>query len=107
MEKSNIEPDEVISAKQDWIGEDISVITTFKNDYEITGNPEDYVVSRDIEDWIKQNGLGITMKKFGMEMKKYLTIHKMDGVENKNKKIQGKQYQIWSGIKLLEDKLPI
>jgi phage/plasmid-associated DNA primase len=107
MEQTDDEPAEVISAKQDWIGEDISVIETFKNDYEITGNPDDYVVSRDIEDWIKSKSLGITMKKFGMEMKKYLIIHKMEGVESKKKKVYGKAIHVWTGIKLIVEEPPI
>ena len=89
-QKGNItEPEDVINAKKDWNNEDKSVIDSFKNDFELTGNKDDFVTSKEIEDWIRINNLGITMKKFGMEMKKYLTIRKIDNIENKEKKIGG------------------
>jgi hypothetical protein len=102
---TDVEPAEVITAKKEWINEDKNVIETFKNDYEITNNENDWVVSKAIEDWITEHKLGITMKKFGMEMRKYSTIHKLDKIENRVKKINGKGTQVWFGIKLMEEEI--
>jgi phage/plasmid-associated DNA primase len=100
----NIEPIDVINAKKEWINEDKGIVETFKRDFEITNNENDFVTSNNIEEWINSKKLGISMKKFGMEMKKYITIHKLDNVENKVKKINGKGVQAWFGIqKILED----
>lgn len=97
------EPVEVIKAKQDWINSDKSFIDSFKIDFELTNNEEDYTSSKDIESWIKSHNLGITMKKFGMEMNKYKAIHKLDKIEGKSKKIRGKVTQVWIGIKIVEE----
>ncbi len=95
------EPIDVINAKKDWINEDKNIIDSFKNDFELTGNKDDFVTSKVIEEWIKSNNLGITMKKFGMEMKKYLTVHKIDGIMSDNKKLSGKVIKVWFGIKIM------
>jgi len=93
-----IEPIEVMNAKKDWIQDDKNLIETFKNDYEITNSDEDFVSSKNIENWINDRKLGITMKKFGMEMKRYTTVHKLDKVLTDIKFI-GKSTRGWVGIK--------
>lgn len=100
------EPVEVIKAKQDWISTDKSFMDSFVVDFQLTNNEEDYVSSKDIEAWIKDHNLGITMKKFGMEMNKYKAIHKLDKIEGKSKKIRGKVVQVWIGIKMIEEEAP-
>jgi len=93
------EPSCVIQAKRDWVTCDASVIDTFAQDFELTNCLEDFVLSSDITDWIKAHELDISMKKFGMEMVKHKTIHKLQHIESKVKKINGKCVQIWCGIK--------
>ena len=99
--KFDIVPDEIIMGKQEWITTDNNVIDTFKNDFELTNNENDFVKSSDIEDWIKQKTLGITMMKFSSEMKKYAIINKLENVYNKVKKVKGKSPMCWFGIKLI------
>jgi len=97
------EPIDTILAKQNWIQEDKSYINIFKNDFEITNNDDDYTTSSDIQKWIDDNKLGITFTKFGMELNKYCKINKLENIVSKQKKIQGKNKQVWTGIKMIEE----
>ena len=56
-------------------------------DFEITNNITDFIKSKDIQEWIEGKGLGISMAKFGMEMKKYVVIHNHDKVKTDKKKL--------------------
>jgi hypothetical protein len=105
MDKSKFdyEPIEVVISKDEWISNDKNVIETFENDFEITNNETDYVRSEDIEDWIKQRDLGITMVKFGSEMKKHAILNKLENVINKYKKINGKTRMCWFGVKTITE----
>jgi hypothetical protein len=94
-------PDESIRSKEEWITSDKSLIDTFQHDFEITNDEKDFVQSRDIETWIRNNNLGITMMKFASEMKKYAVINKFDHVFNKVKKLRGKSPMCWFGVKML------
>jgi hypothetical protein len=55
------EPAEVLAAKDEWVGKGSSPIESFFEDFEVTNNPDDYVRSKDIEEWLVQKQLGITM----------------------------------------------
>ena len=85
-----IEPAEVANAKAEWIEQDKSPITTFLKEFEITDNADDFVKSKDIDDWITEKNLGISMTKFGMELNKYTTIHKHEKVRRKSRKLEAK-----------------
>jgi hypothetical protein len=93
---------DAIVAKESWICQDKNYIDAFLNDYEITNEETDFVKSSDIEWWINMQDLGITMKKFGAELTKYATIHKLCNVYVKGKKINGKSVNCWFGIKKIE-----
>ena len=54
------------------------ILNKFLNDYEITNNSDDRIQSKEIEDWLKVNSSKVSMTKFGLEMKKYVTINKFD-----------------------------
>jgi len=71
----------------------------FLQDFEITNNIEDYVLSSDIQIWLEMGKMGITMKKFGMELKLHLKNFNYDNVTNVNKKLNGYQKQVWIGMK--------
>jgi hypothetical protein len=97
------EPTGIKQANADILGADVSIIDSFKNDFEITNDESDYTSSKDIETWLKAGNYKITMTKFGLEMKKYLKINNLEGVVNKLKKVKGKPIQVWYGIKLIEE----
>ena len=92
-------PEEVKNAKKDWIETTCNYIEKFLESFEITNTDTDFVRSRDIEEWIKENKLGITMTKFGLELKKYIAMKGITNVVNKYKKIEGKSVMCWVGIK--------
>lgn len=106
-EKKEIEPDEIAKANIVIIGsENGSIINKFLNDYELTNDETDYVESKQIEGWIKMNSEKVSMTKFGLEMKKYATIKKLNNVTNKAKKIGGKSKVCWFGIKERIEEFP-
>jgi hypothetical protein len=98
-------PEEVKNSKKEWIGENAGdLIVKFKEDYEITNNPLDFVRSQEIEDWIKHKDLRISMKKLANELKFHLNLAKLENVYNKVKKVNGKSIMVWFGIKrIIED----
>jgi len=95
------EPIEVIQAKKDWIGDEIGCLPVFQEDYEITDDENDYVLSKEIQEWINEKNIGISMKKFGMEMKKYIIINNLKNVKNDVKKVCGICKNVWTGIKYI------
>jgi hypothetical protein len=92
-------PEEVKNAKKEWIETTCDYIEKFLESYEITDDEKNYTRSKNIEDWIKDNKLGITMTKFGIELKKYVNMKKYENVMNKCKKLEGKSVMCWFGIK--------
>jgi hypothetical protein len=102
--RSEAEPDCVKCAVKDIVGTNISIIDNFKEEYEITNNEEDYVTSAEIENWLKEGKFHVTMTKFGLELNRHCTIHKLDKVQSKYKKVKGKSVKCWFGIrKMTED----
>lgn len=97
--RNEVEPEEIGKAREDVLGTETNVIDSFKMSYEITNNGEDFVLSTAIQQWLTDEKKGITITKFGMEMKRYATIHKLEQVESKNKKVGGKVVKAWFGIR--------
>jgi hypothetical protein len=104
LEKGEIdEPEEVIKSKDMWFGiSKDATINSVLEDYEFTGLETDYVKSKDLKNWIKDKGLKITDTKLGLEINKYISKNAdLKGkVYSKQKKIGGKNYQVWFGMKL-------
>lgn len=92
-------PEEVRVGSKELIGETCPVKRFLDYGYVITCNEEDYVTSSAIQRWINDEKVGISMMKFGREMKKYLFLNNITGVKNDGKKIAGKNIQCWFGIK--------
>lgn len=98
-------PQAVANAKVEWIGDDndTNVMSKFMNEFEITNNIEHYIESNDIQTWLECQKLGISFKKFSIELKKHVAINKYEFVESKNKKINGRVSKVWTGIKYIDD----
>jgi phage/plasmid-associated DNA primase len=97
------EPVEVIKAKEEWIGTEVGCISSFIQEFEITNNENDFVLSSEIQEWLEQGKYGITMKKFGMEIKQYTKIKRLNNIRSIVKKINGKTPQVWIGIKIINN----
>jgi phage/plasmid-associated DNA primase len=93
------EPVEVIKAKEEWIGTEVGCISSFIQEFEITNNENDFVLSSEIQEWLEHGKYGITMKKFGMEIKQYTKIKRLNNITSNLRFINGKNTRIWSGIK--------
>ena len=93
------EPQEVVQAKKEWFGDDIGCLPVFQEEYEITDDINDYVMSSEIQEWLEEKKIGITMKKFGMEIKRYIMKNNLKNVRPDNKKINGCCKKVWFGIK--------
>lgn len=97
------EPAEVLQSKNAWVQQEKSVVDTFKDEFEITDNKDDYIKSSDIQTWLENKKLGITITKFGIEMNKYAILNKLENTKSIQKKIAGKVMKVWSGIKMNND----
>lgn len=97
------EPVEVLQAKSNWVQQEKSVIDTFKDEFEITNDASDYIKSSDIQTWLDNKKLGITITKFGIEMNKYVALNKLDNVKSIQKKVAGKGMKVWCGIKMTSE----
>ena len=97
------EPNGVIQAKKDWFGDEIGCLPVFLEEYEITDNANDYVISSEIQEWLEEKKIGITMKKFGMEIKRYILKNNLRNVRSDVKRICGINKNIWIGIKYLSE----
>ena len=97
-----IEPAEIKKAFVSTFGHVEDYITTFCNAFEFTDNAEDFLSNDDIAEWIKNNKLAITNTKISRELNKYIEKKGFTCVENKVKKISGKVFRGWSGIKEMD-----
>ena len=102
--KKDIEPDEIKKFKYEWVGDggEAKTIKKFSESFEITNNKDNFTLSKDIESWLINNKIGLTMTKFTMELKKYCKLNKYDNIESKDKKINGRVIKAWLGIKKID-----
>ena len=98
-------PEAVKNCKTEWVGEDSgnTTLNKFLESFEITNKPEHYIKSSEIEYFLKENKLNISITKFTMEIKKYCSIKKFSNVEGKVKKMNGKAVRVWFGINSIND----
>ena len=113
LDKNRVEdePTEIVLARQNVIGDiQVDIIKGFLELFEITNNPDDFTPSCFIEDdYLK--GRQISLKKFGSEMNKYLSMKSNEGKYNnvangviKNvAELGGRQKKCWIGIKKKDD----
>jgi hypothetical protein len=78
-----------------------NIIKDFINSFELSDNINDYILSEEIQEWINEKKIEITMKKFGMEMKKYIIINNLKNVRNYVKRVSGISKNVWFGIKYI------
>jgi hypothetical protein len=102
--RKEVEPSEVMMAKKDWLGDDKEndIMAKFQLKYEITNDPEHFTKSKEIENWVVSTK-EMSYRKFVIELKKYVVIHKLDAINNKGKKIAKTNIQGWVGIRLISE----
>jgi hypothetical protein len=89
----HVVPDCIREATKEWSGDAGSVEGLLLKKYEITRDMNDYVPAREIITYlVKDEKLKMSPKKIGMEMKGLKLV-------NDGKKINGKNVQVWFGVK--------
>jgi hypothetical protein len=102
LEKGETEPDEIAVSTHNWFGvSKTATMDTFLDDYEITGNDMDYVKSSDVQDWIDDKKLKISITKLASELNKHCTINDLQIQTGLRKKVNNKTIRCWFGIKLI------
>ena len=90
-------PEKCKQSRKEWIDAEPNIIDAFKQTFEFTNSTDDFVLSKDIVEWIKDKG--ITMTKLGRDLNKYAETNKFENVKMKVKKIEGKACNCWIGIR--------
>lgn len=102
--RDETEPESVKHTVKEVIGSHASIIDCFQDEFEITNCSDDFVTSAEIEKWLTDGKYHVTGTKFGLEMKKYITVKKLENVKgNQVKKIKGKSVKVWKGIRRYEE----
>jgi hypothetical protein len=93
------EPDEVTQGKTDWIEDNENTIDKLQETFIITDNKNDFLESLELKEWIKDMDMRVSIKKLGMEIKKYCKKNKKENVISSVKRLNGKNVRGWVGIK--------
>ena len=103
-------PNEIHRAKLDWLGIDsakddqrFNAMIEFSKTFEFTNNEEDFTESKEIMMWVSINAMGVSSKKFIIEMKKYCIVKKYTNITCKKKSFHGVKLCGWFGIKNLNN----
>ena len=75
-----------------------TILDEFKKVYELTNDVNEYVKSSELVEWVKDKE--VSMTKLGRDLNKYAKDNNFENIYSKVKKINGKPFNIWTGIKL-------
>lgn len=93
LQKGHVMPDCIKEATKEWSGDAGSVEGILKKKYEITRDANDYIPARDLLNFLqKENKLTMSPKKISMELKA-LKLY------SDQKKVYGKNINVWYGIR--------
>ena len=86
------DPAGVIAGKGTWIGcaDGLNFVSKFLFEFEITNDVNDFIKGSDMSEWVVSQDLGISYQKFTTKLKKYCVLQKLDSVQNRDKKVNGK-----------------
>lgn len=94
-------PEACLNAKKDWVSQEVGCLPAFFESFEITNDEADKVPSTEIDEWLKDSKLEISIKKLSIDLKKHTEKGGFDKVESKVVSIGGKKLRAWVGIKRL------
>ena len=86
--------------KEDIVQENV-IMGCILKDFILTNDKNDYTTSENIQKWIEDNNMNISMIKFGKEITDYCTTNDLKNIIKKDKKINGKATKVWFGIRSL------
>lgn len=96
------EPADARKAKSDWIPVEDRPFEVLMSEFKVTNNPDDFVKSKDIEHFIKDNQLDLSMAKFGKLLTRHCALIYKDKkcvVGTVPKTLGGKSVRVWTGLK--------
>ena len=93
--------DEIKQAVLNVVGTETNIVDAFKNEYEITNDPEDFVTSNVIQQWLIDSKKGVSITKLGLELKRYAKIKGLEHLSSKDKKINKKSIKCWFGVRVI------
>ena len=82
------EPEAVKLSKVEWVGDggEHKTINKFLELFEITNDKSHFTPSSEIDLWLTNDKIGLTITKLSMELKKYCKIKGFTNIESKDKK---------------------
>ena len=107
LEMEDIEPPEIAIWNEKWfkVSKD-ATIADFLEYYEITGNSDDFIPSKEIQSWIDDNKLKISITKLAGEFNKYCAINKLETKTGCRKKYGSRTVCGWTGIRWIPEHEP-
>jgi hypothetical protein len=93
-----VELEEIKEAVLAVVGTETSILEAFKGRFEITNNPEHFVLSSEMNTWLVDGKYGVSSTKLAAELKRHAQIQGLENVFSKYKKINRKTVTVWFGI---------
>jgi hypothetical protein len=90
-------PEKSRQSRKEWIDAEPNLIESFKQTFEFTNSTEDWILSSELVEWVKSRGITIT--KLGRDLNKYAETYKFGNIKMKQKKVDGKNCNVWMGIR--------
>lgn len=101
LKNGEVEPEKVLLQNSDWGGDDMDAVKVFLDEYEFTNSADNYVVSADINEWVKTQKLGISVKKLKVELVRHFIKNNIeyDKFDSMRKTVGGRTVRVWTGLK--------
>jgi hypothetical protein len=93
-----VELEEIKEAVLAVVGTETSILEAFKGRFEITNDPEHFVLSSEMNTWLVDGKYGVSSTKLAAELKRHAQIQGLENVFSKYKKINRKTVTVWFGI---------
>jgi hypothetical protein len=88
------------AAKEVYSHQEVGCMSSFQEEFQLTGNPSDHVSSSELTSWLEGSKNGVSFKNFIRDMKKHATSLGLE-VETKPVRVRGKLVRSWVGIRRL------
>jgi hypothetical protein len=93
-----VELEEIKEAVLAVVGTETTILEAFKGRFEITNDPEHFVLSSEMNTWLIDGKYGVSSTKLAAELKRHAQIQGLENVFSKYKKINRKTVTVWFGI---------
>jgi phage/plasmid-associated DNA primase len=87
---------DVLKSTEEWVDVENGLLALMEGKYAITGSEDDYVTFPELKEFFDKKGLGFSSTKLGLE------LIKIEGVNKKDKKVNGHKQRVYTGIVALQ-----